>query len=38
MSVRMIQERLGDQGCRWTLEEEHVLREITREIALAALR
>ena len=37
MSVRMIQDRLADYGCRTALEEEQALREITQEIVLAAL-
>ncbi len=37
MSVKMIQDRLDSYGCRSTLEEEQALREITQEIALAAL-
>jgi len=37
MSVRMIQDRLDSYGCRSALEEEQALREITQEIALAAL-
>jgi hypothetical protein len=37
MSVRMIQDRLGDYGCRSLLEEEQALREITQEVVLAAL-
>ncbi len=37
MSVKMIQDRLDACGCRSTLEEEQALREITQEIALAAL-
>jgi predicted nucleotidyltransferase component of viral defense system len=37
MSVKMIQDRLDGYGCRSTLEEEQALREITQEIALAAL-
>jgi predicted nucleotidyltransferase component of viral defense system len=37
MSVKMIQDRLDDYGCRSTLEEEQALREITQEIVLAAL-
>ncbi len=37
MSVRMIQDRLSDYGCRSTLEEEQALREITQEVVLAAL-
>jgi predicted nucleotidyltransferase component of viral defense system len=37
MSVRMIQDRLEGYGCQSALEEEQALREITQEIALAAL-
>ena len=37
MSVKMIQDRLDNYGCRSTLQEEQALREITQEIALAAL-
>lgn len=37
MSVRMIQDRLVDYGCRSALEEEQALREITQEVVLAAL-
>jgi len=37
MSVRMIQDRLADYGCRSALEEEQALREITQEVVLAAL-
>ena len=37
MSVKMIQERLDSYECRSTLEEQQALREITQEIALAAL-
>ncbi len=37
MSVKIIQDRLDGYGCRSSLEEEHALREITQEIALAAL-
>lgn len=37
MSVKIIQDRLDGYGCRSTLEEEQALREITQEIALAAL-
>ena len=33
----MIQDRLGDYGCRSALEEEQALREITQEVVLAAL-
>lgn len=37
MSVQIIQERLDSYNCRSTVEEEQALREITQEIALAAL-
>jgi len=37
MSVKMIQDRLDSYGCQSALEEEQALREITQEIALAAL-
>lgn len=37
MSVKIIQERLESYGCTSTQEEEQALREITQEIALAAL-
>lgn len=37
MSVRMVQDRLADYGCRSALEEEQALREITQEIVLASL-
>ncbi|MCY2928308.1 MAG: nucleotidyl transferase AbiEii/AbiGii toxin family protein [Planctomycetota bacterium] len=37
MSVQMIQDRLNGYECRSALEEEQALREITQEIALAAL-
>ncbi|NIA07501.1 MAG: nucleotidyl transferase AbiEii/AbiGii toxin family protein [Actinobacteria bacterium] len=37
MSVKMIQDRLDRYNCRSTIEEEQALREITQEIALAAL-
>ena len=37
MSVKMIQDRLESYSCRSTIEEEQALREITQEIALAAL-
>lgn len=37
MSVKMIQDRLESYACRSSLDEEHALREITQEIALAAL-
>jgi len=37
MSVQMIQDRLDSYGCQSTIEEEQALREISQEIALAAL-
>lgn len=37
MSIRMIQERLDSYQCSSPLEEEHAIREITQEVALAAL-
>ncbi len=37
MSIRMIQERLDAYQCRSEQEEENALREITQEVALAAL-
>jgi len=37
MSVEVIQNRLDQYSCRSTLEEEHVLREISQEIVLAGL-
>jgi len=37
MSIKMIQDRLDGYNCRSALEEEQALREITQEIALAAL-
>jgi len=37
MSVQMIQDRLNSYRCQSTIEEEQALREITQEIALAAL-
>ena len=37
MSVKLIQDRLDSHNCRSTIEEEQALREITQEIALAAL-
>lgn len=37
MSVRIVQDRLDGYACRSTVEQEQALREITQEIALAAL-
>jgi len=37
MSIRMIQDRLDSYHCSSVLEEEHAIREITQEAALAAL-
>jgi hypothetical protein len=37
VSVRIIQDRLNNYGCRSTLEEGQALREITQEIVLAGL-
>jgi predicted nucleotidyltransferase component of viral defense system len=37
MSIRLIQERLSSYNCKSELEEEHAIREITQEVALAAL-
>jgi len=37
MTVRMIEERLAGYDCQTALEEEQALREITQEVALAAL-
>jgi predicted nucleotidyltransferase component of viral defense system len=37
MSVKLIQERLNSYNCKSELEEEHAIREITQEVALAAL-
>jgi len=37
MSIKMIQDRLDSYGCTSELEEEHAIREITQEVALAAL-
>ena len=37
MSIKLIQERLNSYNCKSELEEEHVIREITQEVALAAL-
>lgn len=37
MSVRLIQDRLDSYNCKSNIEEEHAVREITQEVALAAL-
>ncbi|MCX5635316.1 MAG: nucleotidyl transferase AbiEii/AbiGii toxin family protein [Planctomycetota bacterium] len=37
MSIKLIQERLYSYNCKSELEEEHAIREITQEVALAAL-
>ncbi|MFA6293947.1 MAG: nucleotidyl transferase AbiEii/AbiGii toxin family protein [Victivallales bacterium] len=37
MSIKLIQERLNSYECKSELEEEHAIREITQEVALAAL-
>lgn len=37
MSIKLIQERLNSYRCQSEMEEEHALREITQEVALAAL-
>ncbi|MFC1783847.1 nucleotidyl transferase AbiEii/AbiGii toxin family protein [Planctomycetota bacterium] len=37
MSVKIIQDRLDSYNCKSELEEEHAIREITQEVALAAL-
>jgi len=37
MSVKLIQDRLDSYRCASSLEEEHAVREITQEVALAAL-
>lgn len=37
MSIKLIQERLSSYDCKSELEEEHAIREITQEVALAAL-
>jgi predicted nucleotidyltransferase component of viral defense system len=37
MSTKLIQERLNSYNCKSELEEEHAIREITQEVALAAL-
>jgi predicted nucleotidyltransferase component of viral defense system len=37
MSIKIIQERLNSYNCKTELEEEQAIREITQEVALAAL-
>jgi len=37
MSIKLIQDRLDSYNCKSELEEEHAIREITQEAALAAL-
>jgi predicted nucleotidyltransferase component of viral defense system len=37
MSTKIIQDRLDSYNCKSELEEEHAIREITQEVALAAL-
>ena len=37
MSTRIIQDRLDSYDCKSELEQEHAIREITQEVALAAL-
>jgi predicted nucleotidyltransferase component of viral defense system len=37
MSIKLIQDRLNSYNCKSELEEEHAIREITQEVALAAL-
>jgi predicted nucleotidyltransferase component of viral defense system len=37
MSIKLIQERLNSYNCKSHLEEHHAVREITQELALAAL-
>lgn len=37
MSVKLIQDRLDSYRCKSNIEEEHAIREITQEVALAAL-
>jgi len=37
MSVKLIQDRLDSYNCKSNIEEEHAIREITREVVLAAL-
>jgi predicted nucleotidyltransferase component of viral defense system len=37
MSIKLIQDRLDSYNCTSNIEEEHAIREITQEVALAAL-
>ena len=37
MSIKLIQDRLDSYNCKSSIEEEHAIREITQEVALAAL-
>ena len=37
MSVQIIQQRLRSYHCRTEIEEQQAIREITQEVALAAL-
>jgi predicted nucleotidyltransferase component of viral defense system len=37
MSIKLIQDRLNSYNCQSEFEEEHAIREITQEVALAAL-
>jgi predicted nucleotidyltransferase component of viral defense system len=37
MSIKLIQERLNSYNCNSEIEEEQAIREITQEVALAAL-
>ncbi len=37
MSIKLIQDRLDSYDCKSSIEEEHAVREITQEVALAAL-
>ena len=37
MSIELIQDRLDSYNCTSSIEEEHAIREITQEVALAAL-
>ena len=37
MSIKLIQERLSSYDCKSEMEEEHAIREITQEVALAAV-
>ncbi|TKJ32350.1 MAG: hypothetical protein CEE38_23375 [Planctomycetes bacterium B3_Pla] len=37
MSIKLVQNRLDSYNCKSSIEEEHAIREITQEMALAAL-